>query len=389
MALKKACLVALLAYFNTQVNAICQHYNATCPESAPCCSDGWCNVGHNCIATICDPLNSYSAGSCYPKPQCVDLVDTFSRNDVTEFSKFDGNPNGGYEWVSEFIPNHAAVEDGELVLSMPLGTQKNSYGRLQGFGATVTSIRWIQYGNVTARVKTASTSPGVVTSFIIRNPEGDEIDFEWVGGSPDKVQTNYYYNDILDYKNGIEASVGSNTADGFNEYMIQWEEDFIKFWVNKKVIRTVYKKDTWDEKSKVYKYPARLAQVHLGIWDGGRGAPGTMEWAGGPTNWSNPKTVYKAYYNYVNIQCKYSGNSTQQWPTSTKNIASSSRNSSATSAHTSSTVAAETSPNTPAVVSPALTSRPPAVEHVNSAHPVNLGSALISAALFLTAYMYQ
>ncbi|ORX81581.1 concanavalin A-like lectin/glucanase, partial [Basidiobolus meristosporus CBS 931.73] len=308
MALKKACLVALLAYFSTQANA-------ACPESAPCYSGGRCGVGHNCIATICDPAKSYSADSCHPKPQCVDFVDTFSRDDVAEFSKFDGNPNSGYEWVSEFIPNHAAVEDGELVLSMPLGTHRNSYGRLQGFGATVTSVRWIQYGNVTARVKTASTSPGVVTSFIIRNPEGDEIDFEWVGGSPDQVQTNYYYNGILDYKNGRKTPVGSNTADGFNEYMFQWEEDFIKFWVNNKVIRTVYKKDTWDEKLKVYKYPAKLAQVHLGIWDGGRGALGTMEWAGGPTNWSNPKTVYKAYYNYVSIQCKYSSNPTQQWPT--------------------------------------------------------------------------
>ncbi|ORY01596.1 hypothetical protein K493DRAFT_388651 [Basidiobolus meristosporus CBS 931.73] len=107
---------------------------------------------------------------------------------------------------------------------MPLGTHRNSYGRLQEFGATVTSVRWIQYGNVTTRVKTASTSPDVVTSFIIRNPEGDEIDFEWVGGSPDQVQTNYYYNVILDYKNGRKTPVGCNTADGLNENMLQWDE---------------------------------------------------------------------------------------------------------------------------------------------------------------------
>ncbi|ORX90943.1 concanavalin A-like lectin/glucanase [Basidiobolus meristosporus CBS 931.73] len=352
MVFKKICLLTLLTYFSSQVSAICEHYNATCSEFAPCCYEGWCNTGQNCLAINCDAANSYP-GSCYPKPLCVSFTDTFDKNDLIEISKFNGDPNIGYEWMSQFLPNNAAIEDGQLVLSMPLATEKNQYGHPAGFGATVASVRWIQYGTVTARVKTASISPGVVTSFIIHNPEGDEIDFEWVGGKPDEVQTNYYYNGEFTTKNQASFSVGGDSASEFHEYMFQWEEEFIKFYVNKKVVRTVYKKDTWDDKAKVYKYPARMALVHLGIWDGGVGVPGTTKWAGGLTNWSNPKTVYKAYFDYVDIQCKYNGNQTVPWVTPTlpkpsTYTSSSTSTTSSTSSSTKSTAATSSASSTTA-----------------------------------------
>jgi hypothetical protein len=58
------------------------------------------------------------------------------------------------------------------------GTRKNEAGNYGGFGATVTWTCFIEYGKVTAVVKSTSLSKGVVSSFIKRSPEGDEIDFE-------------------------------------------------------------------------------------------------------------------------------------------------------------------------------------------------------------------
>lgn len=55
-------------------------------------------------------------------------------------------------------------------------------------------FRWMLYGTVSARIKTASRSGGIVSSFIFRNAvTGDEIDYEWVGKDPQEVQSNYYW----------------------------------------------------------------------------------------------------------------------------------------------------------------------------------------------------
>ncbi|KAK9764114.1 putative glycosidase CRH2 [Basidiobolus ranarum] len=320
MAIKKLYFFTFLAAISCQVYAGCKNYGGKCPQEAPCCTEGWCGTSGFCLATKCDPANSFSPTSCLPKPLCVSFNDNFDSDKIVPALTFDGNPNSGYDWTSDFSPNHATVENGQLVLNMPLGTNKNEFGDVQGFGATVSSVRWIQYGKVSARVKSASTSPGVVTAFILRNPEGDEIDFEWVGGNPHQVQTNYYYNGIIDWENGGKHNIGSDTSKGFHDYMFDWDEEYIKFSVDNKVVRTLYKKDTWDEKLKVYKFPSRLALVQVGLWDGGRGSEGTTDWAGGKTDWSNPDTVYKAYFDHINVECKYGGNETQVWPTSTTSV---------------------------------------------------------------------
>lgn len=62
--------------------------------------------------------------------------------------------------------------------------------------------------------------------------------------------------------------------------------DYIQWAVDGRIMRTVYKNQTWNEGCKCFKYPMREARIALSIWDGGMGAQGTAEWAGGPTDWS-------------------------------------------------------------------------------------------------------
>ncbi|KAJ1958603.1 putative glycosidase CRH2, partial [Dipsacomyces acuminosporus] len=175
------------------------------------------------------------------------------------------------------------------------------------------------YGKVTARIKTASIAKGVVSSFIIRNDQtGDEIDFEFVGLSPNQVQTNYYFNNVLDYTKMVPYELGASTAADFHDYTIDWSKDAIVWSVDGKVIRTVKKADTFDAKKNVYAFPTSEARVALSIWDGGNAAgEGTRQWAGFPTPFDGNK-VYEMYVDSVKIECN--GDSTAPQSSATASV---------------------------------------------------------------------
>ncbi|ORX96493.1 concanavalin A-like lectin/glucanase [Basidiobolus meristosporus CBS 931.73] len=313
MAFMKIGVLLLMIYSGSQITAASKMCTS---KYSPCYFRGvGCGSGEYCFAINCLSDKSLP-NTCYPAPSCVSFKDNFTNaTDLVMASTFDGNPNSGPRWMSQWKKNYASIEDGQLVLGMKSSGKKHN-GNLVGFGSTVVSVRWMLYGNVTARVKSASVTGGVVSSFIIKNPEGDEIDFEWVGGNPNMVQTDYYYDGIKKYMHdGREvyghaknASVGSDTSAGFNEYMIQWEEELINFWVNKKIVRTVLKKDTYNHTTKTFQYPARPAPVQLSIWDSNEQGKYTIDWAGGPTDWSKPNTEYKVYFESIDMQCKHSEN---------------------------------------------------------------------------------
>ncbi|KAF9353735.1 hypothetical protein BGX26_008507 [Mortierella sp. AD094] len=219
---------------------------------------------------------------------------------------------------------------------MRLDSVLNSYGRPQGLGSVVSTTRFMQYGKVAARIKTGSTSPGVVSAFIMRNEvPGDEIDFEFVGRNPSEAQTNFYYKtppdmptELIDYNNTGKVPLGMNTALDFHEYGIEWMPDYIKWSIDGNVIRSVFRNQATDELDPVSgtplideatgqpikRFPSTPARIQFGIWDGGQGSNGTAAWAGSPTDWSKPGQVYEVQIDYVDIQCFYPGNGTEKWP---------------------------------------------------------------------------
>lgn len=56
---------------------------------------------------------------------------------------------------------------------------------------------YIWYGKISGKIK-SSRGKGVVTAFILLSDTKDEIDFEFVGADLDNVQTNYYFQGMLD-----------------------------------------------------------------------------------------------------------------------------------------------------------------------------------------------
>lgn len=171
----------------------------------------------------------------------------------------------------------------------------------------------MEYGTVTARIKTGSTASGIVSSFITKNTVGDEIDYEWVGLNPSEAQSNYYWNGTLDYTHGAHHPIGADSTADYHIYTIEWLPDHISWIVDGNVVRTVNKQDTLDAATGLFKYPSRPSRVQLSIWDGGMGADGTASWAG-KTDWSDQSKTYTMTVDWVNITCLYNGNASTTWP---------------------------------------------------------------------------
>ncbi|KAJ2851385.1 putative glycosidase CRH2 [Coemansia brasiliensis] len=273
---------------------------STCNEWAPCYREGYCDANAMfCMWDLCDPEKSYNSTSCWKPEGCLDQTVNFeSSADVVPVKQYNGNPNTN-AFVSIFEPDNSKIEDGKLVLEMTYDSAND-----KGFGSTVHASHSIQYGTVTARIKTASIAKGVVSAFIIRSEQvGDEIDFEWVGKDPTTVETNFFYHDILNYSNSRYFDIGAESFADYHDYTIVWDPDYIQWAVDGKTLRTLKREDTYNKANDEYRFPAAEGRIGLSVWDGGNsGAKGTEEWAGYPTPWTKD-TVYKMYVDSIKVQC--------------------------------------------------------------------------------------
>lgn len=269
----------------------------SCPESMPCCSQyGVCGSGSSCLGG-CDPSFSFKPYACMPMPICQNSVTNFDnyRSQIASSSSFLGDPSKA-TWVSDGYPLDYPEEQA-LILAMP----KDSAGTV------ISSTRYIWYGKVTATLKTSHLG-GVVTAFILFSNIKDEIDFEFVGAALTTVQTNFYFEGILNYTNGANISA-SNTFENYHVYEVDWQEDYIKWSVDGVVGRTLYKNQTWNATSKVYQFPQTPSRIQFSIWPGGNAtnAVGTIQWAGGLVNWNAPDLTDPGYYyailKSVSIEC--------------------------------------------------------------------------------------
>lgn len=257
-----------------------------CPENKPCCSQyGQCGIGAFCLGG-CDSKFSFALESCVPAPVCQNKATTFESgiDSVVSIYQYLGDASKA-DWVAEGKP---VAWDGNLLLTMPPDS----------VGTVLSSTHYVWYGRVSATMKT-SRGAGVVSAFILFSGVKDEIDFEWVGVNLHNVQSNYYFQGIPVYTNGGNHTVdGGSTYDEYHTYDIDWTPDSITWHVDGKVLRTKYKKDTWNDKTKNYDFPQTPARVQLSLWPGGlaTNAEGTIEWAGGLIDWNAPDVKEAGYY---------------------------------------------------------------------------------------------
>lgn len=146
---------------------------------------------------------------------------------------------------------------------------------------------YIMYGKVQVLMQ-AAPGVGIVSSFFLQSDDGDEIDLEWLGGDNTQFQSNYFSKgNVTTYDRGEFHGVQTPTQ-MFHNYTIDWSMEQTTWSLDGTVVRTLLNTTSQG-------YPQTPMSIKFGIWAGGdpSNAPGTIEWAGGITDYSaGPFTMY-------------------------------------------------------------------------------------------------
>ncbi|PWY91816.1 cell wall glucanase [Aspergillus sclerotioniger CBS 115572] len=160
----------------------------------------------------------------------------------------------------------------------------------QGDAPLIQSNWYIMFGHVEYVMK-AAPGTGIVSSAVLQSDDLDEIDWEWLGGNDELVQTNYFgKGDTSTYNRGATHNDPGN-HDGFHTYTVDWTSNQIVWQIDGTTVR-VLTPETADSNQ----YPQTPMVVKVGIWAGGdpSNPQGTIgELGRGVTDYSaGPYTMY-------------------------------------------------------------------------------------------------
>ncbi|VUC31553.1 unnamed protein product [Clonostachys rosea] len=143
-----------------------------------------------------------------------------------------------------------------------------------GQSPTIALKKYIFFGRIDVELQ-ASPGVGVVTSVVLQSADLDEIDWEWLGGDNAQVQSNYF-----------------------------GKGDKVDWLIDNVVVRTLNYADAKGGS----RYPQTPMEIKLGTWVAGlpSASPGTVEWAGGMTDFS--KAPFDAWYKSIKV-VDYAGGS--------------------------------------------------------------------------------
>ncbi|KAG0174410.1 hypothetical protein DFQ28_007679 [Apophysomyces sp. BC1034] len=167
------------------------------------------------------------------------------------------------------------------------------YNRFEGRGPTFNSSTYLQYGRVSATVKSARVG-GAVTAIVLIGDGNDEIDIELLGGDP-----NHIHKPLYTINGGYHNVTGKPIYEGFHTYTVDWQPERITWSIDGQIVRVKDRNDTCEDG--VCKFPSQPARVQIGLWDGSKDS-GTAEWARGPIDWVR-NSVVSAYIKAVEIDC--------------------------------------------------------------------------------------
>lgn len=139
---------------------------------------------------------------------------------------------------------------------------------------------YIMFGRVEVVFK-AAEGKGVISSFFLQSDDLDEVDLEWFGGDQYEVQSNYFSKgNTATYDRGEYHPIPNPMAD-FHTYTLDWTKDSLSWYFDGDLLRTL-------DSDNSQGYPQSPMALYMGIWAGGdpSNAPGTIDWAGGETDYS-------------------------------------------------------------------------------------------------------
>lgn len=151
-----------------------------------------------------------------------------------------------------------------------------------GDAPQLASLFYIMFGRVEITMK-AAPGAGIVSSLVLQSDDLDEIDIEWLGASPDEIQSNYFgKGQTTTYNRGQFHDV-TGTQSEWITYTIDWTQDRVIWMAGGTAVRTLNYADAENDQ-----YPQTPMQVKFGAWSGGdsSNAAGTIKWAEGPTDYT-------------------------------------------------------------------------------------------------------
>lgn len=179
-------------------------------------------------------LSSASAAAPAPARASDGFFDDFGAIDGRRWYISDGWTNGSYQNCT-WTRNNVQVRRG--VLQIRLTQEKNSL-RAYRCGEIRTQAA-LGYGVYEARIRTAAGSGLNSAMFTYSGPPltkvHDEIDFEFLGRDPSRVQLNYYVNGQGRHEQS--PSLGIDASRTFNNYAFEWRPGSLRWFVNGRVVR--------------------------------------------------------------------------------------------------------------------------------------------------------
>ncbi|VUC36444.1 unnamed protein product [Clonostachys rosea] len=161
---------------------------------------------------------------------------------------------------------------------------------------TISGKKYIFFGRVDVELM-ASPGQGVVTSVVLQSGDLDEIDWEWVGGRNDEVQTNYFgKGDTTTYDRGAKHPVAAPLT-SYHVYSIEWTSKKVDWIIDNQVVRTLNYADAKGGS----RFPQTPMEIKLGTWVAGlaSNSEGTVEWAGGYTDFT--KAPFQGWYKSISV----------------------------------------------------------------------------------------
>ncbi|KAJ1975200.1 transglycosylase [Dimargaris xerosporica] len=212
---------------------------------------------------------------------CLAVIPTWAQSGGQECSSREWNFNSAQEMGDfrvDWCPENAYVENGRLVLRLT-----------QSCGTTVIYPKQMRSGRIDASIQAGPTS-GVVTAFILQGASKDEIDFEWVGKDPARVQSMYFVggNRVPGDELPGYHSLGQDASSGYNLYSIEFNPDRVEWFVNNRSVRTLARRSG-------RAFPTSADLLRMGVWDGSQ----NHYWAG-VVDWSQA-SYYEAYVSSLRI----------------------------------------------------------------------------------------
>ncbi|KAI8883419.1 glycoside hydrolase family 16 protein [Backusella circina FSU 941] len=230
---------------------------------------------------------------------------------VAESVLYSPVPTNAMEKIPAYLPKFAATDNRVTCHNYRTDFSKSTrgwrvednlpYNEIGGRGPTLNASTYILYGKISATIRSASVG-GAITAFIMIADEGDEIDFELLGGDTNHAYTNFFWGHHVEYLiNGGKHEIPGNPIDtAFHKYTIDWQPEKIEWLIDDKLIRTQFKKDTCGRQGEC-RFPSKPARIQFGLWDGSYDS-GTAQWARGPIDWTQHSSI-SAHVKELTVDC--------------------------------------------------------------------------------------